>query len=194
MQAREADLDPLVHGARDAVGVERREGVQCRVHVPGQVDLGNDDDAAQRRVGLDHRVVLGRVPAARVAVDGGVARAGGELRVRREVQPPALVVGEVQVQDVQPEVRHDFQEREHGRHGVEVPRDVDGQTAPGEAGGVLDPRRRDGGGVRVGELEQGGDPVVQAAEVRCGERDRVRRHVQHVAAGFGAAPRVRVEP
>src|SRR5690606_27568043 len=99
-QAAEADVGPGVGGRGLARRRELTARVERRVDVAGDVHLGDDGDPARRRVGHDPGQVLGRVPATTVAVDGGPPRDLGELGPGGDLDPPALVVGQVQVQDV----------------------------------------------------------------------------------------------
>ncbi len=100
-QRAEADLDAGVERWGDAVAVQLRIRGQRGVGVAGQVDLRHDVDVAAAGV-LDQLCVLGlRVVAAGVAVHGRAAAVLGQLRPRLDHQPPALVVGQVQMQPVQ---------------------------------------------------------------------------------------------
>ena len=104
-----------------------------RVHVARHVDLGNDDDVAARRVLDELRVVMLRIEATRTAAHGARAADLREPRPRLDLDPPALVVGEVEVQAVEAEAGDDVDEALHVLDAEEVPRDVEHHAAPLEA-------------------------------------------------------------
>lgn len=89
----------------------------------------------------------------------------GQLRVARDLDPPALVVGEVEVQDVELVGGEQIEVAQHPVLGQEVPCDIEQHAAPGETGSVLDGLLRQDGrapgcerraaeGVRAEELTQ----------------------------------------
>ena len=133
VERAEADVGAGVRLRLVARGRELRIRDQRRVHVAGQVDLGHDDDTALRRVLDDRRVVALRVRAARPAADRGRAADLRQPRPRLDLDPPALVVGEVQVQPVEAEARDHVDEALHVLDAEEVPRDVEHHAAPLEA-------------------------------------------------------------
>jgi hypothetical protein len=165
---RVVDVQDVVADPPDLPDTELglREVAELRVrrdrglHVTGQVDLRDHGDPALGGVGDDlAQVVLGVEPAVPLTVvlelglvvghlaDHRLVPPGadlGEPRVRVDLDPPALVVGEVQVQHVQPvQGDHvDHLEDEVLRH--EVPRDVEHHPAPAEPRRVRDPHRRHG--------------------------------------------------
>jgi hypothetical protein len=138
--------------------------------VPRHVDLGNDRDEALRRVGDEILVLLLRVETAWRAADFGLPALPGEVGPLLDLDPPALIVGEMQVQPVhlvqrdQIDVPLDVVRRE------EVARDVEHGAAPREARRVGDPQR--------GQLHLG----------RCGKQQRLvlRRWRQQLSDGLGA--------
>ena len=115
-----------------------RVGGDGGLAVAGHVDFGDDGDVPLGRVGDDlAEVVLGVVAAVRQAVEHAV-HAGdredgfappradlGEPRVALDLDPPALVVGEVQVQDVELVRGQQVDEAQHVVLGHEVPGDVE---------------------------------------------------------------------
>jgi hypothetical protein len=139
----EADVDPGVRRGRLAVAVEtpiRREG---RVDVAGHVDLGHDLDEPRLRVGDDRAVLALGVETALVAVDRRPAADLREARPRADREPPALVVGQVQVEAVQLVERHQVDQALHLVDAEEVACDVEHHPAPGEARAVVDRSQRD---------------------------------------------------
>ncbi len=97
----EPDLDSLVGCRRDAIAVELWVGRERSVGVAGHIDLRNDRDVLRCGV-LDDLAVVGlRVEAAAPAVHLGARPDLGERRPGVDLQAPALVVGEVQVQVVE---------------------------------------------------------------------------------------------
>ncbi|CAM5616284.1 hypothetical protein SGRI78S_02605 [Streptomyces griseus subsp. griseus] len=75
----------------------------------------------------------------------------GQARVALDLDAPALVVGEVEVEDVQLVRGQQVQVAQDVFLGQEVPRDVEHHAAPAEAGLVLDDDRRDLPGAARGE-------------------------------------------
>jgi hypothetical protein len=109
-----------------------------------------------------------------------------------DLDSPALVVGEVELQHVQPVGRGEVDEPQHVVLGQEVPRDVQQHAAPLEARVVLDTHYRQleragaaaAVGIWTGELAQGLGGGVRAGEVRGVDPDQARgAHVDAVAAG-----------
>ena len=152
----EADIGAGVQRRRDAVAVQLRVRRQRGVDVSWHVDLGHDGDVPRSRVRHDVLVLLLRVVAARVTVDRGAAAEGGQTRPALDLDAPALVVGQVQVQCVDlvlgdlVDVQLDLVRLE------EMPRDVEHRPAAGEA--------------RVVEDRAAGDrprPVLHVLRVDC---------------------------
>ena len=85
-----------------AVRLQRRSGYDDErgVAVPRHVDLGHDRDVARLRVGDDVRVLLLRVEPAVAAADLRLSADRREVRPRLDLDAPALVVGEVQMQPI----------------------------------------------------------------------------------------------
>ncbi len=98
---------------------------------------------------------------------------------RVEVHPPALVVGQVQVQHVALEARSAVDVGLDRVDRMEVASDVEHHPAVGEAGCVLDLDRGNDPAVAVtgDELAERLHPVEQAGRVRAGDDDgcRIRR-------------------
>jgi hypothetical protein len=173
-----------------------------RLRVAGELDLGHDGDAPRGRIRHDLADVVLRVEAAvRPAVHRGVgpgAHLGlrsppahlGEERIPADLDPPSLIVREMEVQDVETVHRQEIDETQDLPGGDEVPRHIEHGTAPPERGSVLDQHRggrprdpRDGStavdGVRE-QLQEGLRPPIPAA-VRGGpDLDPVRCHLEPV--------------
>jgi len=178
-QPAEAHLHAEVLLDRLAARHQLAVRVQRRVDVPRHVDLGHHRDAARGGVRQQGRPVVGRVVAARVAPDRRARRASHQLRAGRQVQPPRLVVGEVQVQHVELVRRDEVDDPPQVVGGHHVPGDVHGQAAPRVARRILDEhggdRREDRPVVRQ-QLTQGGDGALQTG-------DGARDEVHHVGGG-----------
>ena len=146
-------------GTRQARQLRMRDDPACRV--ARDVEFRHDADAASRRIGDDPaHLLLGEEVAIRaLALELGVGQA---------LDAEALVVGQMQVQDVQL----------HDRHGVEialddldrlpVARDIDHEPPPGNRGwslmaaaGRYQPRR-----ILLQELQEGFQPMHDAQGVR----------------------------
>lgn len=125
---------------------------------------GVGDDLAQVVLGVE-AAVRPLVPQRRGAVAEFGARPPGpdlgEPRVAPDLHPPALVVRQVQVQDVQFVRGHQVELAQDGVLGQEVPGDVEQHAAPGEAGGVLDAQVRQ---ALPGRRAHGGPPEGVGAE------------------------------
>ncbi len=146
---------------RPAAGSELGVGGEQSLHVPRQVDLGDDRDAPGPGERDDLPQVLLGVPAAvrgvieRTPVDSvnrrGVSPRGDllEPRVPGDGQPPSLVVGEVEVQDVELALRGKLDEPHHLVLRQEVPGDVEQDPAVLQARRVLDHHGREGDGCRL---------------------------------------------
>lgn len=167
--------------------------------VPGPVDLGDDGDEALGRVVDDLRVLLGRV-------EPGPARPRrppllrptahlGQPRQAVDREPPALVVGQVQVQHVEAVVREVVDEPLDVLDRGEAPRDVEHRAAVRVARRVRDLDRRHlprdavgrGGRLDLGgqELEQRARAAVQACGRRAGEHDAALPRIEGVGLGRG---------
>ena len=125
-------------------------GVDGGLGVAGHVDLRDHRDVPLGGVGDDLAdVVLGEEAAVRAPVEhrwparadlalGPPGALLGQLRVAADLDPPALVVGQVQVQHVELVHREEVDEPEDLALGLEVPGDVEHGPAPAETGGVGD--------------------------------------------------------
>ena len=112
------------------------------VHVAGHVDLRHDLDEPLGGVRDDAPVVALRVVAARTASDGARRADARQPRPRADRDPPALVVGQVQVQPVQLVEREQVDQSLDLGDAEEVPRDVEHHPAPREARPVVDREHR----------------------------------------------------
>jgi hypothetical protein len=144
-----------------------------RLRVAGAVDFGHDGDEPRGGVRHDLSDVLLRVVAAvphPVVLAGGlpgVSDQGGgpprsdldQPRVALNLQPPALVVGEVQVQDVELVQREQVDEAQHELLGHEVSCHVEHRAAPAEPGGV--------GNLEVREADDLAGRVVRHQLAQC---------------------------
>ena len=130
IERAETDLHPRVRNRRHGRGRELRVRDERRVHVPGEVDLRHDHDAVRVGVGDEVAKLPLRVEAAAPAANRGRSADRGEPRPRLDLDPPALVVGEVQVQTVEAVRRDQVDDVPHVLRRKEVPRDVEHQTAP----------------------------------------------------------------
>lgn len=112
-----------------------------RRHVPRHVNLGHHDDSA--RLGIRDEAtqfVIGVAPTVRdaigaVRIESGLAGCSnrGELaqpRPARHIDPPPLIVGQVQVQPVQSEQRHRVDEALQIIHRQPVPCRIEQDPAP----------------------------------------------------------------
>ncbi len=141
-------------------------GPRFRARMAGHLDLRHDDDVPLARVSDDLADVGGGeiLPLA----GRGVERADlGQLRVAGDFEPPAGIVGQVQLQHVQLVARHLVDELEHLGLAEEVAADVDQQPTPGETRSVGDGGRGDRAFAVVvdDQLAKGLRPVEQALGV-----------------------------
>src|SRR5688572_32985287 len=118
------------------------------------------------------------------AVPWGIAGTGGlapgadarELRVPEYLEPPALVVGQVPVQDVQLVQRHPVDEVPDEPGRLVMPRGIEHEPAPGEARAVRDPQRLNRRGAGLGairgcQLPKRDGPVEEPARIRSADLD-----------------------
>ena len=173
---RHARLRDLPGDAQLWIGGDRRGGMA------GQLYLGHDHDVASGRIGDDlARLRLGIEAAIGFVLRGrgaiGVRTLGltpgadaGQLRIGLDLQPPALVVVQVPVEDVQLVGRHGVDQPLDLVHGLEVPGAVQHEAAPGVARGVLDADEGQGGAVG-GQLPDGDRAIEQALAVARGDLD-----------------------
>jgi hypothetical protein len=160
---------------RDPVAGEFRVGDLGGVHVPRHVDLGHDGDEA--RGGVPDQVAILRLgeEAAADAVHAGAGRGPdrGEPRPAVDLDAPALVVGEMQVQVVDLEAADLVDVPLDLVRGVEVPGEVQHRAAVGEPRVVHDGAARDG-------------PVPHQLAQRLGAGEQAGRGVR--PEGHGVAP------
>ena len=124
------------------LGGKLRIGLQDGGGVRRDVDLGHDAYAAVGGIG-DQITDLGL--GVELAVGGDLR----QLRIALALDPEALVVREVEVQDVELHTLHGVDLALHRGHGHEVPRGVDHHAAPGKARMVVDAHERDRGRSRA---------------------------------------------
>ena len=154
-EVAEADVDPGVERRRDTIAGELGIRRQGRVAVARHLDLWDHHHEPVARVGDDLGVVGLRVEAAGAAADGGAPAVARQVGPRRDVDPPALVVREVQVQAVHLVHRREVYVPLHVGYGKEVPRHIEEDAAPlvprpvGDAAG----RHRDGKRPRAAQLD-----------------------------------------
>ena len=124
--------------------VQLRVGREGRGGVTGNVDLRDHRDVPGGRVRDEVSVLLLGVEAARASADLRAAAVRGEPGPPADLQPPGLVVGEVQVQHVHLVPRDQVDEPAYLRDGEEVPHDVEHHAAVGIPGAVGDVSTREG--------------------------------------------------
>ena len=178
-------------------------GRDSRLRVAGHVYLGHDGDVAIGRVAHDIAHLVLRVEttvADRLScfrVDAGRTRRNapsadlGQAWIFPDLQSPALVVGQVPLQDIELVQGHCIDEQLDLVRCLHVPRGIEHQAAPGKSRLVFDVLRPQPGRPaprRVGrcQLQQTGCAVEQAVRLAGGNADGVARHIQHVAfvAGY----------
>ena len=150
---------------RGVLAAHAGDGVHRLAGMAGHLDLGNDGHVALRGVGDDlPDVVLGEEAAVgafiflagRVPLPPGVAHPPGglrrQLRVRLDLQPPAGGVGQVQMEDIELDLRKRVDLLEDEILVPEMAGDVQHDAAPGEAGIVDDHPARE----RTLQLREGG--------------------------------------
>ena len=151
---------PVVPGTRAGWGPLRVRR-QPTGHVPGHVQLRHDPDSPVG--GPLHQFAK---------LSPGVVLPAGEFWPGFARQAEALVVAQVQVQDVQPVERHDIEDVIQDGRGDEMADHVQHEPAPREPGFVLDaPDGQPPGG--VGELRQGGQRVQRSPGAVGGNRDAI---------------------
>jgi hypothetical protein len=109
--------------------------------VSGHFYLGDDRDVSRPRVPNDVLVVLLREKASGSAADLCERSYCGQLRTRVDLNSPALIVGEMEVQDVELVERHDIDVLLDLPHGQEMACDVEHSAAPAKARLVHDSQR-----------------------------------------------------
>ena len=158
--------------------------------MPGHVDLGHDRDEPARRVGDDVRELRLREVSARTATDLRAAADGGEVRSRRDLDAPPLIVREMQVQSIQLVQREQIDVPLHGLDAEEMARDIEHRAAPREARHVRDASARhsettaDRGAMLDRPREKLPDrlhPIEQPVRLGGGERDAVPRDRELIA-------------
>ena len=128
---------------------ERRDRLKHRVAMAGNVDLGDDRDAERRGAGDEGPHVPGRIDPAVAGEAAAEERRDGEAvaaprRDRRElgiagdVEPPALVVAEVEVEHVQLVPGEAVDEPRDLVRRIELPGDVEMRATEGEARRIVD--------------------------------------------------------
>ena len=108
----------------------------------GHVDLRHDRDETARRMRHDVAVLGLRVKAARSTADLCASANLGETGTGLDLDSPALVIREMQVQPVQLVQRHEVDEALHIASREEVPRYVEHHSAPLVARCIGDASRR----------------------------------------------------
>ncbi len=157
------------------------------LRMAGQVDLGNDRDAAVGGVAHQRAQFGLGVEAADARRRRRPTRAGplspradlGQLGKALDLEAPALVVGEVQVERVELHRRHLVDDPVERGQRLEVPRGIDHQPTPGKARRIanVEQRHRDRTATRaVGaeQLRQRHRAIDQAGMRRRGDADAVR--------------------
>jgi RNA polymerase sigma-32 factor len=122
---------------------------------------------------------------------GDVSLDAHQARVALDLDAPAVIVGQVQLQNVELVERHQVEHLEDELLGQEVPRDVDEQAAPGEARRIFDGDARhaparvaDGGApedLRWHQLEQRLDSVKRPGRGARADRDAADRDIELIA-------------
>ena len=125
-------------------------GCQQGAHVAGHVNLGDDGDVAAGGIGDEFadlllrvkiRAVRRAVRIAAVAAAGGTrpdAALLGNLGILLNLDAPALIVGDVPVQDIHLVGRHGVDLRAEGLRTHKMAGVVEVGAAPGQAGSVAD--------------------------------------------------------
>ncbi len=195
-----------------------RVGGDRRLHVTGHVDLRHDrheapgrvgDNLVQVRLGVEAAVrrsveaMLRDVPRARLAPPGPDL---GEPRPLLDWEPPALVVGEVEVEHVHLVQREDVDQAQDECLRHEMPRYVEMGAPPSKTRPVLDigprhlhDRRQLARGRRAQacgreKLKQGAGPVEDARWPRPGDVDAARVRYEPVAVGRPAGTGTGLDP
>src|SRR5665648_840958 len=123
-------------------------------------------------------------PSRPALTDLSGATAVGRRGPGRALQPPALVVGQVQVQDVELHRGHHGEQRLDRLHVEEVPGEVQAEATPGEPRLVDDHDRREDHAVAGGpaQLVEGGQPAQQSGYVEGRHGDPARADLEPVLA------------
>ena len=140
----EADADAGVEIGRLAVAVQLGVRRQRGVGVAGHVDLGHDGDVAVGCVLDELRERLLRVEAASGAAHGRAAAVFRQVRPGLDLDAPALIVGEMQVQAIDLVHRDQVDVPLHVVRTEEVARHVEHRAAPREPRTIDDPSRGHG--------------------------------------------------
>ena len=188
----EADLRPAVLCRRSHPATQLRIRLERGVDVGRHVDLRHDHDVPVLRIAHEVRELVLRVVAAGTAAHLAEATDLRQLGPRLDLDAPALVVGEVQVQHVDLVEREHVDVLLHFARGEKVARHVEHRAAPREARMIRD---GDGGNLprpgiydlrfdlRRQELAQRLDAVKHARGCGADDAHRVTRHRQVVTLG-----------
>ena len=206
-------MDAALVGDRDrpAFHPELRIGGDGGGGMAGHVDLRQHLDVALGGIGDDvgdlllavvaavgTRQSAGRIEAGIAAGDAAAAHFG-QARVLLDFDAPALVVGQVPVEEVELVQRHRVEHALDLVHAVEVPGRIEHVAAPAKARRVLDPQRGQveiaagsaGGG--LDQLPQRERTVIQAGRVAGDHRDALGIDGQAIALGGDAGVRIEGE-
>ena len=207
-------MDAALVGHRDrlAFHAQLRKGGDGGGGVAGYIDLRHHLDVAGSGVGNDvGDLFLGVVAAVRARLSAGRIDAGiaagdaaaadlGQARVFPDLDAPALVVGQVPVEDVELVQGHRVEHALDLVHAVEVPGRIEHVAAPAKARRVLDPQRGHRGvaaglaGGGLDQLPQRDRTVVQAGRVAGDQVDVLFVDGQAVAFGGDVQGRIKREP
>ena len=155
----------------------------------GHVDFGHDFHETVPSVGNDLAVFVLRVKAADRATHFAAAAHGGEIRPPLDLDPEALIVGQVEMEPVHLLKRDEIDVALHVVDGEEMARDIEHRPPPGEARMILHVQgghhdrtrtRRIVLQKRGQDLSQRLHPIEQSRRGRRLQAERGRTHVDFV--------------
>ena len=99
------------------------------IDVPGDIDLGNNRDHPRARFFDQRLVVLEAVVSAFFSSDRAIRGTLDEFRELWNINTPALVITEVQMQNIQSQLAHRIHDANDCRNTEEMARDINMQAA-----------------------------------------------------------------
>ena len=97
--------------------------------MPGDIDLGNDRDHPRARFFDQRLVVLEAVVSAFFPANRTIRGTLDELRELRNLNTPALIITEVQMQNIQSQLAHRIHDAHDRGNTEEMARDINMQAA-----------------------------------------------------------------
>ena len=185
-QARVANLHRLDRGAAVTRHIDRRNDLD----LPRRCRLHDRDIVGGSQVTIDRARPVGTGAELRqqarlfLQVVAPFRPDLGQFGQRRNLDPPAFVVGEMEVQLVQLIRRHRLDQFQDLVAAMEIAAQIDVQPAKAIFGGVHHPQRLHPALLKRRLLRKRAQRVAGARRVARGDRDARRLDVEHIALGL----------